>query len=78
MRIPPSFEEKGKICKLKKSLYGLKQFPRVWFKRFNTTLHQLGYQQGQSDHTLFTKHTANGLKIILIVYVDNIIITCDN
>ena len=78
MRIPPNFEEKGKVCTIKKSLYGLKQSPRVWFKRFSTTLHQLGYQQGQSDHTLFTKHAANGLKTILIVYVDDIIITSDN
>lgn len=62
MRIPPGFEEKEKVCRLIKSLYGLKQSPRAWFKRFSTTLHWLGYQQGQSDHTLFTKHVANGLK----------------
>ena len=29
MRIPPGFEEKGKVCRLIKSLYGLKQFPRA-------------------------------------------------
>ena len=81
MRIPPRFEMEGrvgKVCRLKKSLYGIKQSPRTWFKRFSTTLNQLEYKQGQSDYTLFTKHTANGQKTILIVYVDDTIITGDN
>ena len=76
--IPPSFEEKGKVCRLKKSLYELKQSPSAWFKKFSTTLHQLGYQQGHSNQTLFTKHAANDLKTILIAYVNDIIITSDN
>lgn len=36
---PPGFCEKGeenKICKLRKSFYGLKQFPRAWFDRFES------------------------------------------
>jgi len=41
-------------------------------------LHLLGYQQGQFDHTLFAKHAANGLKTILIVYVDDIIVTSND
>ena len=58
MRIPLGFERKytrGKVCRLKKSLYGLKQSPRAWLKRFSDTLNHLGYKQGQVDHTLFTK-----------------------
>ena len=57
MRVPPRFEqevETEKVCKLKKSLYGLKKSPRAWFKKFNRTLNQLGYQYGQANHTLFT------------------------
>ena len=41
MQIPPGFERddtKRKVCRLKKSLYGLKQSPRAWFKRFSDTL----------------------------------------
>ena len=81
MRIPPRFEtkdKKRKVCKLNKSLYGLKQSPRAWFKRFSITLNRLSYKQGQTDHTLFTKHTTDGKKTILIVYVDDIIIIGDN
>ena len=59
-------------------MYGLKQSPRTWFKQFSTTLNQAGYNQGQVDRTLFIKHVVDGRKTILIVYVDDIIITGDN
>ena len=58
MRIPSGFEKdntRDKVCKLKKSLYSLKQSPRAWFKRFSDTLYKLGYKHGQANHTLFTK-----------------------
>ena len=62
------------VCRLKKSLYGLKQSPRAWFDRFSRVLKKMTFVQGQADHTLFTKH--NGEKVtILIVYVDDIVIT---
>lgn len=77
MKAPPGFEENGKVCRLKKSLYGLKQSPRAWFRKFRLTLNLLGYKQGHSDHT-FTKHATNGSKTILIVYVDDIIIRSEN
>ena len=78
MEIPPRFKEEnnpGSICKLRKSLYGLKQSPRAWFERFTRVLIKHGYQQGQADHTLFTKHSSTGDVAILIVYVYDIILT---
>jgi len=81
MRIPLGFETentKGKVCKLKKSLYGFKQSPRAWFKRFSDTLTKLGYKQEQTYHSLFVKLKPNGRRTTLIVYVDDIIITGDN
>ena len=80
MKIPPGFEkgEKvGKVCKLYCSLYGLKQSPRAWFKRFSSTLTRFGYKQGEANHTLFNKHVTSGKRPILIVYVDDIIIIGD-
>ena len=40
MDLPPGvkIEENGKACRLKKSLYELKQLPREWFGRFTTTV----------------------------------------
>ena len=62
----------------KKSLYGLKQSLRTWFGRFTKSMVQKGYHQSQGDHTLFFKHSPLGMVTILIVYVDDIIITGHN
>ncbi|RVX23040.1 Retrovirus-related Pol polyprotein from transposon TNT 1-94 [Vitis vinifera] len=78
MEIPPGFEEsmaKNQVCKLQKSLYGLKQSPRAWFDRFTKAVLKLGYKQGQADHTLFVKKSRAGKLAILIVYVDDIILS---
>ena len=77
MELPPGFNSKrkdGKVCCLKKALYGLKQSPRAWFDRFTKAIQQHGYKHAQADHTLFYKLV--GKKItIMIVYVDDIIVT---
>ena len=78
MDIPPGFESnltKGKVCKLQKSLYGLKQSPRAWFDRFTKVLKLDGYTQSQADHTMFVKHSTSNKVVILIVYVDDIVVT---
>ena len=49
MQLPPGFEEnlgKDKVCKLLKSLYGLKQSPRAWFDRFFRAIRMAGYSRG--------------------------------
>ena len=58
MTLPPRFckeEEETRVCKLKKSLYGLKKSLRAWFDEFTKVIKNQGYQQGQSKHTMFFK-----------------------
>ena len=62
------------VCKLQKSLYGLKQVPRTWYTRLKTFLQGLGFTCCVHDPSLFTRHSAHGT-VILLVYVDDIIIT---
>ena len=38
----------------------------------------IGYRQIQGDHTLFIKHSPSGGVIVLLVYVDDVIVTGDN
>ncbi|RVW37266.1 Retrovirus-related Pol polyprotein from transposon TNT 1-94 [Vitis vinifera] len=68
----------NKVCRLRKSLYGLKQSPRAWFERFTKVVKGYRFVQCQSDHTLFVKHFPEGKLAIIIVYVDDIILTGDH
>ncbi|CAN1170498.1 Retrovirus-related Pol polyprotein from transposon TNT 1-94 [Linum perenne] len=80
MNFPPGIRNPvaGQVCKLRKALYGLKQSPRAWFDRFTKAVKEAGYYQCQTDHTLFVKHSSTGNRSILIVYVDDIILTGDD
>ncbi|RVW37975.1 Retrovirus-related Pol polyprotein from transposon TNT 1-94 [Vitis vinifera] len=63
MDIPAGLETTSnfnKVCRLRKSLYGLKQSPRAWFERFTKVVKGYGFVQCQSDHTLFVKHFPEG------------------
>ncbi|XP_021624636.2 uncharacterized mitochondrial protein AtMg00810-like [Manihot esculenta] len=64
----------GDFCLLKKSLYGLKQASRQWNIEFTSFLKNLGFVQSPHDHCLFTQHTGT-LTVILLVYIDDIILT---
>ena len=66
--------EIGKVCRLRKSLYGLKQSPRAWFGKFNQAVEEFGMQKSKSDHSVFYRNSSSGI-ILLVVYVDDISIT---
>ncbi|KAJ9539426.1 hypothetical protein OSB04_032159 [Centaurea solstitialis] len=77
MEAPPGFSDNfktGEVCRLKKSLYGLKQSPRAWFGRFTLAMKKYGFKQSNSDHTLFLKRKGKFVTC-LIIYVDDMIIT---
>uniref|UniRef100_A0A2N9H666 CCHC-type domain-containing protein n=1 Tax=Fagus sylvatica TaxID=28930 RepID=A0A2N9H666_FAGSY len=71
-------EYAGKVCRLHKSLYGLKQSPRAWFSRFSDVILSMEFIRCHSDHTCFIRHRPDGCCIILLVYVDDIILTGDD
>ncbi|XP_074303257.1 uncharacterized protein LOC141637704 [Silene latifolia] len=62
------------VCKLKKSIYGLKQASRQWNVELTKFLKHLGFAQSREDYFMFTKHTA-GSFLVALVYVDDILLT---
>ncbi|KAD4180157.1 hypothetical protein E3N88_28748 [Mikania micrantha] len=76
MTPPPGFLQKGDnvVCRLNKSLYGLKQASRNWFSTFSDTVQKAGYTQSKADYSLFTKTQGKSFTAILI-YVDDILLT---
>lgn len=79
MSQPEGFKEAGKekwVCYLKKSLYGLKQSPRQWYKRFDRFMIDLKYTRCQYDHCVYFKQLADGSFIYLLLYVDDMLIAC--
>jgi len=55
MKQPEGFEQGGSryVCKLKKSLYGLKQSPRMWGAKLAQVLFEMGSTKTYSDASLF-------------------------
>lgn len=76
MLLPPGYDKAKpeQVCKLLRSLYGLKQASREWNHVFCAALQEFGFQQSVHDNCLFTKST-NTSFLALIVYVDDILIT---
>ncbi|KAL2921578.1 Retrovirus-related Pol polyprotein from transposon TNT 1-94 [Bienertia sinuspersici] len=65
------------VCKLKKSLYGLKQASRQWFAKLLQELKFQGFEQSKNDYSLFIKKRGTDITIAA-VYVDDVIVTGSN
>ncbi|CAL9006084.1 unnamed protein product [Prunus brigantina] len=65
------------VCKLRKSLYGLKQAPRAWNAKFTGFLPALGFKMSHNDPSLFVKYSDSAI-VVLLLYVDDIILTGSN
>jgi hypothetical protein len=72
----PVYEDKKTshyLCKLDKSLYGLKQVARAWYSRLSVKLKTLGFTTSKTDSSLFF-YSDNKCTMFVLVYVDDIIV----
>jgi len=80
MEIPDGFpgcDDSSKVCKINRALYGLKQSPKAWYDRISKWLQEHGLTQSKSDCNLYFCRR-NGKLTILLLYVDDLIITGDD
>ena len=76
MKQPKGFMVKGKkdlVCRLKNSLYGLKQSPRMWYQKFDTYIQGLGFTRSKEDHCVYFKLIGDRV-IYLALYVDDMLL----
>lgn len=66
--------ERSMICRLKKSLYGLKQSPRQWNKRFDSFMIKIGFTPCEHDCCVYVKRLDDDSYIYLLLYVDDMLI----
>ncbi|GJV90022.1 retrotransposon protein, putative, ty1-copia subclass [Tanacetum coccineum] len=75
-REPPGYEQGNMVCLLKKSLYGLKQSPRQWYRRFDEYMLSNGFKRGNYDSCVYYRSYAPGEYIYLLLYIDDMLIAC--
>jgi hypothetical protein len=66
--------EEHKVPHLNKTLYRLKQAPRAWNAKFDTTMVSLGFQRSISEHGVYIR-TRGGSRLIVSIYVDDLVIS---
>jgi hypothetical protein len=78
MHPPPGYSvPEGMVCHIRCSLYDLKQALRAWFQRFASVVTAVGFSASAHDLTLFVHVSPRG-RTLLLLYVDNMIITGDD
>jgi len=65
------------VCKLKKSIYGLKQAFHQWYLKFNDTIVSFGFKKNTIDRCIYLKVTGSKV-IFLILYVDDILLATND
>ena len=73
---PENFESndsKQLVCKLKRSIYGLKQASRQWYTKFDHVITSFGFKENTVDQCIYLKFSGSKF-IILVLYVDDILL----
>lgn len=66
-----------KVCRLVKTIYGLKQSPRAWYKRIDSYLKRCGFAQSEADSNVYKMHDKSDV-VYLALYVDDCIIVASS
>ncbi|GJY59362.1 retrotransposon protein, putative, ty1-copia subclass [Tanacetum coccineum] len=67
----------NRVCKLKRSIYGLKQASRQWKKLFDDEIKKVGFTQNHDEPCVYMKASGSYVTF-LILYVDDILIMGNN
>jgi hypothetical protein len=62
------------VVELLKNLYGLKEAGRIWFELISGVLKTDGFEQSSIDKCLYFKQDAHGERVIVVLYVDDLLI----
>lgn len=66
--------KEGKVMRLHKALYGIRQAPRAWNAKIDCTLKEIGFKQSKHEHAIYRRNNGDAT-LLLGVYVDDLIIT---
>jgi hypothetical protein len=72
---PKGFVKSGQehlVCKLKKTVYGMKQAPRSWHEKIDCFFLQQGFMRTKSDPNLYTNFNEKGHVVLISLYVDDL------
>jgi hypothetical protein len=62
------------VCKIKNSFYGIKQSSRKWYNKFNSFMVSQNFTRSEYDHCVYLKSLENGIFIILVLYVKDMLV----
>jgi hypothetical protein len=65
------------VCKLHKSLYGLKQSPRAWNEKLDVFLKSIEFTKSEANPSVYVAQVGD-LKFFIMVYVDDLILVCND
>ena len=80
MSQPVGFGVIGKehmACKLKKSIYGLKQTSRQWYVKFDRIVCTNGFKENVADQCIYMKVSVSSF-VFLVLYVDDVLLACND
>ena len=78
MMQPEGFvQDENKVCRLRKSLYGLKQASRQWYLKFDKVITGFAFLENKLDECIYLK-IRGSVFVLMIMYVDDILLASSN